>query len=111
MKIEPNQLCRVVGGDYPENYNAIVRTVEFHAKFNAWECEALQPMKWRETTGYVLDLLAGQMVPQTRAVFKPAGQHGLIRSDCLRPLYDGDAEDETLAWKSVPADKPVGVPA
>lgn len=82
MRCKPDQICRIVGGSFPENKNRLVKTEKF-IWTGEWKCIALQTvMTWNGLVN--------------------AGAPILALDNILEPLYDGDQQDQTLAWTDVP---------
>lgn len=91
QEIKKGMICRIVG--VPQQNNKLVRTIYFDTDLCEWSCEALETIPWVDGSG-----LCAQ-----------PGDRGFAPEHELRPLYDGDADDETLAWAGKPAAKPVDI--
>lgn len=84
-KIEPGTLCRIV--NFPPANNAIVRAVSYLPYHCEWVCEALQHLP-----GFIY---CGVPRVKTSITVRP-GQELTIEPKYLKPLYDGDGQDEML---------------
>lgn len=101
-EIKPDMLCRLVGEQFPENRNAIVRTLH-QTEPGVWLVEAMQ------TVRVTVSLIVLGIPVRRRVATKPPGTQAEVDEIGLRPLYDGDAEDEMLRIAGKPVR--VGVPA
>lgn len=94
MNVKPGDIARVTGstGRSAENNGRLVQVVGPAPDKSAewWEVITLQSMRVFPSFG------------EPKIV--PAGSHAVGLDRYLRPLHDGDGEDETLTWAGKPND-------
>jgi hypothetical protein len=94
VNVKPGDIARIVIDCRPENIGRLVSVRAPGLLLGQWECEALQSLTVHLEAG------GGEIV-----VGVPAGTAVNAFDAALRPLYDGDADDETLAIAGRPPRK------
>ena len=98
LRCKPGDIAVIIGGGFIENIGRMVRVLgpchplDSTLRGADWDVELLQTTK------------VDTMFSETEA---PPGCVAACADCILRPIRDGEGEDETLTW----ADKPVEVPA
>ncbi len=88
MNVKQGDIARLVESEFDANRNRLVSVLRRCTCLGAplhlpyWECEALQPMACWNLDGPV--------------TIDPAGTVRCVADADLRPLHDGDGEDEML---------------
>lgn len=92
QKILPNMICRIVNA--PPNNNRLVRTIEVSPWDGDWLVECLEHIDgW--TTVVRLDLQTGDPFVNKPKRLTPGACMAAPEAN-LRPLYDGDEQDEMI---------------